>query len=311
MKNTPSQHGDRWELDWIGSLPGKRESFRYIGDHVLTQNDIESEGRFPDTVCHGGWPMDDHFPQGYRYRDGQTIMHHAPTPYGIPYRSLYSRNVENLFFAGRNASVSHMALSSTRVMGTCAVMGQAVGTAAALTVRYGTTPRGVYGNHIGELQSILQEQDQFLPFFKRLIPELSAKAALSHEILRDGVERTLADGDHGVWFAPGETCSYSFDSPVSLRSLRFIVDTDCTDNRRLRLGWETRNGYRKMPPMMPRDVSVEILRNGEWKCIHEWTDLHQRCITFALKEDSVSGIRLVWRRSWGGDRMHVFAFDVR
>lgn len=130
-----------------GQPSRRRESFRYLGDYVLTQNDIQAGGPFHDAVCHGGWPMDDHFPEGYRYPHGQTVMHPAPTPYGIPYRCLYSQNVENLFFAGRNVSVTHMALSSTRVMGTCAVMGQAVGTAAAL----GDPPRDQSPRRLREL----------------------------------------------------------------------------------------------------------------------------------------------------------------
>lgn len=146
-KNQPGHGAELWNLEWLGSLPGRRESFRYLGDYVLTQNDIQAGGPFHDAVCHGGWPMDDHFPEGYRYPHGQTVMHPAPTPYGIPYRCLYSQNVENLFFAGRNVSVTHMALSSTRVMGTCAVMGQAVGTAAAL----GDPPRDQSPRRLREL----------------------------------------------------------------------------------------------------------------------------------------------------------------
>ena len=132
IKNHPDGRGRRWELEWIGMLPGKRENVRYVGDHILTQNDILAEGRFDDMVAYGGWPMDDHPSEAFHYKGEPTVFHRAPSPYGIPYRCLYSRNIANLFFAGRNISASHMAISSTRVMGTCAIMGQAVGTAAAL-----------------------------------------------------------------------------------------------------------------------------------------------------------------------------------
>lgn len=110
--------GRVWERTFVSSLPGKRESVRYLGDHVLTQNDLISEGRdFPDNVAHGGWPMDDHFSAGM-FAPKQTIFNPCPKVYGIPYRALYSRNVENLMFAGRDISATHMALSSTRVQGT-------------------------------------------------------------------------------------------------------------------------------------------------------------------------------------------------
>jgi hypothetical protein len=111
IKNHPDGRGHRWDLEWIGQLPGKRENVRYEGDHILTQNDIEAEGRFDDLVAYGGWPMDDHHPDAIKYPGEPTIFHPAPSPYGIPYRSLYSRNTENLFFAGRNISATHMALS--------------------------------------------------------------------------------------------------------------------------------------------------------------------------------------------------------
>jgi hypothetical protein len=138
IKNRSPQRADaeNWALEWLGALPGKRENRRYLGDHVLTQNDVRAGGQFPDLIAYGGWSMDDHHPAGILYPGQPTIFHAAPSPYGIPYRCLYSRNIDNLLFAGRNISVTHAALSSTRVMATCALLGQAAGTAAALAVRH-------------------------------------------------------------------------------------------------------------------------------------------------------------------------------
>ncbi|MEI8197784.1 MAG: FAD-dependent oxidoreductase, partial [Phycisphaerae bacterium] len=84
-----SEH-ENWGLEWFGALPGKRENRRYVGDHVLTQNDVRAEGKFPDLVAYGGWSMDDHHPGGLYYPGQPTIFHPAPTPFGIPYRTLYS-----------------------------------------------------------------------------------------------------------------------------------------------------------------------------------------------------------------------------
>ena len=92
--------------------------------------------------------MDDHHPGGMPLAGKPTIFHPAPSPYGIPYRCLYSRNIDNLIFAGRNISVTHAAMSSTRVMATCATIGQAAGTAAAIAVAGQTSPRGVYEQRI-------------------------------------------------------------------------------------------------------------------------------------------------------------------
>ena len=99
VKNHGDHGADNLVLEWVGFLPGKRESRRYIGDYVMTQNDVCAEGRFEDIVAFGGWPMDDHHPAGFKHPGDPTVFHHAPSPFGIPYRSLYSKNIGNLFFA--------------------------------------------------------------------------------------------------------------------------------------------------------------------------------------------------------------------
>jgi hypothetical protein len=169
IKNYGDHGAENWVLDWVGFLPGKRESRRYVGDYIMNQNDVEAEGRFDDLVAYGGWSMDDHHPGGMNYPGVPTIFHPAPCPFGIPYRSLYSKNIDNLYFAGRNISVTHAALSATRVMATCATLGQAVGTAAAIAVRDDLSPRGVYENRIKELQQMLMDDDCYLPWHKREI----------------------------------------------------------------------------------------------------------------------------------------------
>ena len=155
----PPEKVERLDVDWIGVLPGKRESRRYVGDVIMTQHDVRSGGHFEDLIAYGGWTMDDHHPAGLRTSEEPTIFHPAPSPFGIPYRALYSINIENLMFAGRNISVTHSALSATRVMATCATVGQAAGTAAALAGTRSETPRGLYQNHLKELQQQLMDDD--------------------------------------------------------------------------------------------------------------------------------------------------------
>jgi len=200
IKNHGDHGAENWALEWVGFLPGKRESRRYLGDYLLTQNDLRGEGRFNDIVAYGGWPMDDHHPAGLRWKGEPTIFHNVPSPYGIPYRCLYSRNVDNLFFAGRNISVTHAGLSSTRVIATCAIVGQAVGAAASLAVRDGLSPRGVYERRIGELKQTLMDDDCYLPWNVRELPELTKRADLTAaegdpEPLRNGVDRPVGDTD--------------------------------------------------------------------------------------------------------------------
>ena len=152
-----------WALEWVGMVPGKRESRRIIGDHILTQQDLIDGGNFEDAVAIGGWPMDDHPPGGFdSVTDSPGRQVATEEVFNIPLRALYSRNIGNLFMAGRNISASHVAFTSTRVMGTCSVMGQAVGTAAAVCIRHGILPRQLYQqkSQLQELQQRLVADDQ-------------------------------------------------------------------------------------------------------------------------------------------------------
>jgi hypothetical protein len=163
IKNSGEFNAETLTLEWVGSIPGKREYRRFIGDHVLTQHDILDQTRFDDTVGFGGWSIDLHPPGGV-YSDAAGSMHlHGPGLYEIPFRCLYSVNVSNMLMAGRDISASHVAFGSTRVMATCAVTGEAAGTGAALAARYGITPREVGTAHREQLRSALMRQDASLP----------------------------------------------------------------------------------------------------------------------------------------------------
>jgi hypothetical protein len=168
VKNS-GRHPDsaHWALEWVGAIPGKRESRRFLGAHVLTQHDVLGARVFDDQVAYGGWAIDLHPPSGVDAVDEQPYTPtHFPHLYSIPLRCYHSRNVANLFFAGRNISATHVAFASTRVMKTCAIGGQAIGTAAALWLRASndndiavlSTP----GN-MRTLQQALLRDDAFLP----------------------------------------------------------------------------------------------------------------------------------------------------
>ncbi len=163
VKNKGNHGADNLALDWVGSVPGKRESRRFMGDYILTQRDVETKARFPDSVAYGGWPIDLHPPEGIRSAAPPADMHRLPGPYAIPFRCLYSRNVPNLMMAGRNISVSHVALGTTRLMATGAVEGQAVGTAAYLCRKHRVAPRELAKSHIQELQQLLLKNDCYIP----------------------------------------------------------------------------------------------------------------------------------------------------
>jgi hypothetical protein len=152
---------------FMNHIDAKRESRRIIGDVVLTQQDCMEGRDFPDTVCHAGWPIDIHHPKGiYSGEEGPFFSNtHVPLV-RIPYRCLYSVNVKNLFMAGRNISVTHIALGTTRLQGTIANMGQAVGTAAALCIRKGVVPRQLGQQYLEEYRQTLLRDDQYIPGLK-------------------------------------------------------------------------------------------------------------------------------------------------
>ena len=155
-------------LDWLGPTVGKRESRRLLGDHVLTQREVWGNTPFPDRVATGGWWLDVHTMGGIRARGPlqrrRCGEHEEVTvrPFSLPLRSLYSRGLDNLFMAGRDVSVTHAALGAVRVMLTCGMMGQAVGTAAAVARRHRTTPRAVAARYVAEVQHALVRDDAWL-----------------------------------------------------------------------------------------------------------------------------------------------------
>lgn len=159
IKNSGAFDADTLTLDWVGAIPGKREYRRFVGDHTLTQQDLLEQRSFPDTVAFGGWSIDLHPVEGVYSEHPGAQQRYTDGTYDIPFRSLYSRNVANLLFAGRNISASHVAFGSTRVMATCSTQGQAAGTAAHLVARHGVTPRQLGTDHVAMLQQTLLRED--------------------------------------------------------------------------------------------------------------------------------------------------------
>ncbi|MDI1250837.1 MAG: FAD-dependent oxidoreductase [Lacunisphaera sp.] len=151
-------------LEWVGAIPGKRESRRFEGDYLLRQQDVVEQRAQPDAVAYGGWSIDLHPADGVFSEKPGCNQWHAKGIYPIPYRSLYSRNITNLFLAGRIISATHVAFGSSRVMATCAHAAQAVGQAAFLCQRDGLLPRALTEPaRMTELQRRLQRTGQHIP----------------------------------------------------------------------------------------------------------------------------------------------------
>lgn len=341
MKNYGDHGADNWELDFIGFLPGKRESRRYVGGYVLTQQDVESGRQFEDEVAYGGWQIDNHLPGGF-YMDGADGNHlqkkRLTEPYGIPLRSLYSKNVENLMFAGRNISASHLAFATTRVMGTCGVMGQAVGTAAALMTKYHMSARRLGAEKIEELQAILMEDDCFLPGIERKMSPLCTAETLQAEwgdasVLLNGIERKIWGNDNGYWGMCNRAITYHFGEKKHISDFRLIVDSDLdreyTEGNPRVLNISTtlfrRMDYNRtsfgFPKCMLKAFRVEALDDaGEWKVVYETDHNRQRMIREAIDVDTTA-VRLIplstyfseemGKATYGSAQAHIFAFEVR
>lgn len=168
-------------LEWAGTIPGKRESRRFEGDYMLRQHDIVEQRSFADAVGYGGWSIDLHPADGVFSEKPGCNQWHSKGIYPVPYRCLYSKNIKNLFLAGRIISATHVAFGSTRVMATCGYLAQAVAVAAKICLEQNLLPAEVYsGGHIGELQQGLMRLGQHIPGLSLSdVQDLAASAKIS------------------------------------------------------------------------------------------------------------------------------------
>lgn len=276
IKNGGDHGADTHALDWIGFLPGKRESRRVVGEYVLTENDLRTGQVFPDVVAYGGWPMDMHASGGLRTRLEPTEYIHVPDVYGIPYRSLYAKDVANLFIAGRAISTTHMAFGSTRVMGTCAVVGQAAGTAAALAVHKSCSPRHLLSG-IHELQQKLLADDVYLPgVVNQHVADLTKRAVVTASSERvgfecgnvlDGISRTVHENSHCWMSAPlsegSQWLDICFDREVEAEEVSIKFDSNLSRQLMLSMFTNGLHGQEQgIPKELVKDYSLSFFLRG-------------------------------------------------
>lgn len=190
-------------LEWVGTIPGKRESRRFIGDYILSQKDVVEQREYEDAVAIGGWSLDLHPADGVYSEKMGCNQWHSKGAYQIPYRCYYSKDISNLFLAGRIISASHVAFGSSRVMATCAHGAQAVGMAAVLCSTYQLKPAQIYQQgKTKELQNKLNLKGQSIPDTpleaeKNLLHRARVEASSTlniHEIPFDGPWISLKHG---------------------------------------------------------------------------------------------------------------------
>lgn len=302
-------------LDWIGAIPGRRESRRFMGDIILTQNDLAANKYFDDAVAFGGWSFDEHNPGGIEnLAEPASYFHKGINDlYQIPYGALYSRNIENLSFSGRNISVTHIALSSTRIIGTCSTMGQATGTAAAICVSKGINPRELRKNHINALQEKLLRDDAFIPNRPANDPDdLAPKASLimasstisgDVKLLVDGVSRDRKDEIHH-WEADGLNAELQleWETPVTISSVEMKGETVVERKMMMHKNPEKyiKMGQLKVvPPELLKTATVEARIAGKWMEVARVEENITRLIKARFDAVKTTAIRIKLVETWG------------
>jgi hypothetical protein len=165
LKNHASVRNDFQcsRLKWVAYVAGKRESRRLVGDYVLKEQDLVDHRVFPDGTAPTSWTIDLHYPDPkntalFPDQEFKSIAKHIPIyTYPIPYRCLYSKNVDNLLMAGRNISVTHVALGTMRVMRTTGMLGEVIGMAASICHEHQVDPRDVYTTHLAALIELMKK----------------------------------------------------------------------------------------------------------------------------------------------------------
>jgi len=225
-------------LNWVAYIAGKRESRRLMGDVVLSGADLRGNVKYADACFPCTWGIDTHFPD-VRYKEGHKgdefiadftrgKGYEYVRPYWVPYRCLYSRNIDNLFMAGRDISVEHEALGAVRVMKTTGAMGEIVGMAAAICSQQNCTPREVYTTHLGSLQSLMKSGAGKVPVFlagKEGIFSLESK----HAIVRGKLLRYESNQDSiGYWRQKDDYAEWTVDVPVAAK-YAIVIEYSCAD----------------------------------------------------------------------------------
>ncbi|MBI1387792.1 MAG: FAD-dependent oxidoreductase [bacterium] len=312
---------ENWALDWIGAIPGKRESRRFIGDHVLIQREVQAGEQFEDGVAFGGWPIDLHPPKGI-WEPGPPYTSIPGPLYNVPFGSLYSKNINNLLFAGRDISASHVAFGSTRVMATCAVIGQAAGTAAALCVKNSCTPRALRKEAIQELQQTLLKDDAFIIGASNSDPydlARSATAWASSSVPGWYGPENVINGWNRTWYQyknqwqslPDQSLpqwiQLRFPESKRIREVHLTFDSGL--HRQLTLSHSdstTRQMIRGAQPETARDYELIAIHGESRRVIERVTGNYQRKRVHRFTPETVDAIELRVLATNGSSTANVF-----
>lgn len=325
IKNQGDHGAENLDLDWVGMVPGYRESRRLEGDYILNENDVRANRVFDDAVAYGGWPMDVHVPGGAKdLANVGSRVYNFEGHYSIPYRCYYSKNVDNLMMAGRDISASKMAFSSCRVMGTCAVGGQAVGTAAALAVKCGCTPRQVGQQHIVQLQQLLLKNDCYIPGHANEDPEDLARTAAvtvssqtpggEGKQVINGVSRSV-DKQSNCWISDGldtpQSIALTLRQASPVHEVRLTFDTDLSHEIQPSLIRNVRDRQVKYLPLeLVKSYRVELLRKGAVVAEQAVAENWQRLNVLRFGGVVCDTVKVTVEQTYGCDQARIFEIRV-
>lgn len=326
IKNDEGHNAENYAIDWVGAVPGIRESRRLVGDYILNENDILGNRYFEDGVAFGGWPIDVHPKEGLYHKGLPTRYINFPGSYSIPYRCFYSKNVQNLMMAGRNISVSKLAMASTRVMGTCAIGGQAVGTAASIAVKYGCEPKEVGEKYIKELQQTLLKDDCYIPAIKNQDQnDLALKSRISAssftfgnnpENVVSGVTRAIGEQSN-VWesdsFNLGEQwIAFKLNKESLISQIRVVFDPDL--NKEIMITQTKRRQetlVKGMPHTLVKDYVVKAFLGEEQVFIKQFKDNDKRLSVIDVNGGIMADKVVVEVQSaYGVDKARIFEVRI-
>ena len=306
------------ELGWVASYAGKRESRRLLGDLIIDEVDICGGRVWPDAAVTTTWGIDLHYPEkeNEKHFSDQAFRTICVVrgfhPYAIPYRCFYSRNISNLFMAGRNISVTHAALGTIRVMRTGGMMGEVVGMAAAICVRHGVTPRGVYQERFDELKTLMTQglepappgtmelnKPAWLLDRKNLALQADVSASSEHEsgqypvsnIIDGKINPPGFDGRYVSASGNRHFVQFDFDQPTTVSALRFVVG-----------------------PVKPERLlyRLEYEENGQWHTIPGTVIKNRHALDFSLAFEPVTAtsFRLVQTIDYGEDLFRLWEVEL-
>jgi glycine/D-amino acid oxidase-like deaminating enzyme len=340
IKNGGDHGAANWALEWFGFLPGKRESRRFLGLHVLSESDVMQSVPMPDAIAYGGWPIDTHPPEGVDAPHLAPCQQHpVPFLYDIPLRACVSRDVPNLMFAGRNISATHVAFASTRVMATCASIGQGVGTAAAFAVRHKKHPAELLDSpsDLHQIQQQLLRDDVYL-IGKRnedsddlarqaTITATSEQAGGGASLLVSGQTRSV-HGPRGVpperafpgahrWMSdPADEFPVSVElqwpRPIVARSVRLIFDTGLHRVLTFSLAdaYTAQMIWGQPQPETVREYRIELFLGTEGRAVAAVAANYQRLRVHPLDQQPFDRLRLTITATNGRDHARVCEIRV-